>query len=791
MPRRTPGAARQLFVLSFRSIAVLFIAFIFVTPASFAAGKRAPQPAPIHGKKVIALAPVARVQIEMPDGSFHDFGSDFQASMTTQLFKSGRYVVSDLPHVMPRDQAQSALGLMARKPGYEWPGSVVPAATVRVQVEAMSFQTGSRGERMFYGFNERFRTPYNSGSNDYPNEFPLQAQALDGESSQSAGPSWFGNSFDQLGGAVFGSRAGLDLGDGFSLDALFAYLKVKYASYRSELHLRIDIEAPLAGRNEYRLVQVYGHGFFFDVAGGYDRYSAGIRVARRDAMGQALKKAIAAAYGAIDRAVSDLPLTARIDSVLPDGTLLIGTGPAAEVVPGTRYELVDHPAPVGPWIEINESVNVGAIARGIAGTDPESMSWIQPGMILREYRQESEQPSQMSLSALTGAQGFAALSGGPVALPIDQPQKEVPLAATESIELPPFNVPRPDLDGLVPEMSRFKAFLKSLAEILVLPYRVWRYYSYDRTYAAVADPDSEGSTPWLNRALTQRWAKKIGLTRAIQSHALPRQAIVAVIDSGIDYDHSALHSHLWLNPKPQAWDGGVALKKDRYGWDFISGDSRPYDDGYHGTEVASLIAAVSPSAKLMALKVFNPWGVTSSAALNGAFVYAVDHGAHVIVCAWATAVNSQAIREGVAYAQKKGVLVVAAAGDGGLNLRRDPVYPASLSENYDNVLTVAALDDADRLHQGRYRPSNSGASLVGLSAPGLNITAATPRGGRRQETSSAMAAALVAGAAARAVAFSNEGDRPTEWISQLREDSQQVPALVDHVRGGLSLRIRR
>ena len=48
-----------------------------------------------QGKKAVALTPIQNVQIEMPDQSIHNFGEDLQASLTTQLTQSGRYIVID------------------------------------------------------------------------------------------------------------------------------------------------------------------------------------------------------------------------------------------------------------------------------------------------------------------------------------------------------------------------------------------------------------------------------------------------------------------------------------------------------------------------------------------------------------------------------------------------------------------------------------------------------------------------------------------------------------------------
>ncbi len=229
------------------------------------------KPSAFDGKKVVALAPIQRVEIEMPDQSIHNFGEDFQARLTTELLQTKRYIVADTP---PRSRSS------LESPNFFWQSSVAPSVIVNIRVDALSFQTGSRGEKAFYGFEENFRTSFNNGFETISNEFPLRPSSEE--------VSWFGHTFDRKGNIPFDSQSGLDLGD----------------------------------------------GFFFDVAGAYQNFSAGIRVARRDAMLQVLNQAIAASTNVMEHALSPLPLVARVDAVLPNGTVLLGTGPSSEVRTG-------------------------------------------------------------------------------------------------------------------------------------------------------------------------------------------------------------------------------------------------------------------------------------------------------------------------------------------------------------------------------------------------------------------------------------------------------------------------
>jgi hypothetical protein len=764
-----------------------------------AAGKKKTQAPQSNGKRVVAVEPIQNIRIEMPDGNFHDFGSDFYSSLTAHLDESGKYITADKPN---RDgtgaSARSRIDLDP-PPGYEWPSSVVPAATVKMKVEALTFQTGSRGERMYYGFDERFRTPYNNGYEDLANEFPLRTVSFE--------PNWFDRFFDGRGKAPFDSHSGLDIGDGFHFNVYYVWMAVKYALYRSELRIRMDIDAPLAGRHEYRTVHIKGNGYFFDVAGAYLGYSAGIRVARQDAMERALKNAIDGAYDAIDRALSDLPLTARVDAILPDGLVLLGSGKGADIKNGVIYEIAGDPS---VRLEVVGSTSSGAIAQVVKG----SPSRARPGVIVREAIEGMPAPmngvqDSLSLEAppgLASSRSAARTLGGSIGVEPVPGEDGQPPAAIEDITLPWKDLSQANLDGLAPVISWGMAFLKSLGGMAFLPYRIMRYMSYDQAYKAsvqedgmIDDPAHPYEGAWAGEARASAWGHQIGLDQApVMSAAEGREKapVVAVIDSGIDYNHWTLHSHLWLNPNASSIDGaGASGAKDRYGWDFVSGDSRPFDDGYHGTEVASLVSAVAPFARIMPVKVFNPWGITSSAAMLGAFRYAVDHGAKIIVCGWATRLASGAIRDGVRYARDHGVAVVAAAGDRGDKLSEVGAYPAALAATHDNVLVVSGVDSKDQLVAVSGRYSNFDATLVGLSAPGQAIQVSTPRGGSETDTSTALSAGMVAGALARLLADPALGaelaaQAPSAWFARLREEADVIPGLEKGVQGGLRLRVR-
>lgn len=745
-----------------------------VSPEANAAGKKKPVEVPplIDGKRTIAVESVNHVRIEMPNQEFQDFGIDYESRLKTRLNSTGRFLVVDpIAPFEVRAKANSGGDIV-------WTGTHVPAANIRVRVRELSFVTGARGGRMFYGFDEKFRTPFNNGENSLPNEFPLRSVSFE--------PDWFDRHFDKRGVKPFDSLAGLDLGDGFNLNVLFAWLSVKYARYRAQLKLFVEVDAPLAGRNEVRAVDVKAEGYFFDVAGAYAGYSAGIAFARTDAMRRAVARAIDGSVSAIERGLEGLPLTGRIDNITQrDGETLylVGTGGQAQIQTGVQFEVVTDPTLV---LEVTQSVNSGAVMRRVSG----EATFIKPGQILRQ--RSKDQPPVLALDSRAKSLKRKDLEVAPV------------VDASDIINLADENIPRPAFKpGETPDVSMLQAVWQSVLGTVLLPYKIYRYAMYDRPYRAYPDgvsggdsatgpdeDDGETTAPtdgvsaqadWVARSRSEAWAKQIGLnlaptTRVGDALSAP---IVAVIDSGVDYNHPALHAALFLNPE----------NVDRYGWDYVSGDSRPTDDHFHGTETASILTAVEPGARILPVKVFNPWGITNSASIYAAFEYAIARGAKVILCAWATRQPSKAIEMGVAAAQRAGVLVVAAAGDRGDSLRQIAAYPAALATKYGNVIAVAGVDSADRLvtESGRY--SNYDAETVSIAAPGMGLRVARPRARLGRATSTGLAAAQVAGAVARLAALSPQAGM-AELQNQLFEQSDRASALEGKVAGARRLRVK-
>ncbi|MEY4064054.1 MAG: hypothetical protein RIR26_262 [Pseudomonadota bacterium] len=253
----------------------------------------------------------------------------------------------------------------------------------------------------------------------------------------------------------------------------------------------------------------------------------------------------------------------------------------------------------------------------------------------------------------------------------------------------------------------------------------------------------------------------IGAPQAWEVTQGSNDVIVAVVDTGIDYNHPALKDNMWVNAAEAAGQAGVdddgnGIVDDIYGADFISGHATPLDDEGHGSHVAGTIAGslpannfygVAPRARLMAVKTHNTRGEGSKISVVKGILYAADMGARVLNCSWGGAPEAgaydQLLFDAIEYANKKGAVLVAAAGNESANNDQGPHFPA----NYDlaGIISVAASDKLDR----RANFSNYGANSVDLAAPGLGIFSVAAGGkGYTYLSGTSMATPHVAGAVA-------------------------------------------
>ena len=215
--------------------------------------------------------------------------------------------------------------------------------------------------------------------------------------------------------------------------------------------------------------------------------------------------------------------------------------------------------------------------------------------------------------------------------------------------------------------------------------------------------------------------------------------VIAIIDTGIDYNHPDLIDNMWINeieiPDNGIDDDSNGYIDDYYGWDFTnySGDNIPLDSLGHGTYCAGIAGAVGNNSigitgicwdcKIMNVEVFFEH-ISNWEWISKGIKYAADNGADVLSMSFGYYMPSNLIKDVINYAYDKDIVLVAGAGNDGRWL---PLFPAG----YNKVIAVAATDHNDTgMHyydeiDGRWYSSNYG-FWVDFCAPGQDMYSTTP-----------------------------------------------------------------
>jgi subtilisin family serine protease len=269
---------------------------------------------------------------------------------------------------------------------------------------------------------------------------------------------------------------------------------------------------------------------------------------------------------------------------------------------------------------------------------------------------------------------------------------------------------------------------------------------------------------------------KVGAVMGWDSKVGDPKIVIAVVDTGVDYNHKDLAANIWTNTKEVPNNGidddGNGYIDDIRGWDFVSvpsdwvwpgedpgpEDNNPMDFVGHGTHVSGIASGITNNnlgtagmawdCRIMPLRAgyaaSDGYGYLEYFDAGRAIRYAADNGADIINMSWGGLEDSEFIRESLEYAYSKGCVLVAAAGNVTSDYASLPYYPAA----YPEVLAVAATDQDDLLSVWNWYVFSNYGSWVDVCAPGTYVLSTLPGNSYGYYSGTSMASPHVAGLAA-------------------------------------------
>ncbi|WP_373998604.1 S8 family serine peptidase [Bdellovibrio bacteriovorus] len=288
----------------------------------------------------------------------------------------------------------------------------------------------------------------------------------------------------------------------------------------------------------------------------------------------------------------------------------------------------------------------------------------------------------------------------------------------------------------------------------------------------------------------------IGAEQAWDITTGSKDVVVAVIDTGVDYNHPDLVGNMWTNEaeangKPGVDDDGNGIVDDIHGANFVNANAptgNPLDDHGHGSHCSGTIGGTGDDGKgivgvawnvrIMGIKFLSASG---SGSLDGALKgidYATKMGAKIMSNSWGGGGYSETLKQAIERSNAAGALFVAAAGNESNNNDASPTYPAT----YDvpNVLSVAAVDNRGQIASF----SNYGKTKVHVGAPGVNIVSSITGGKYDSWSGTSMATPHVSGMAV--LLASNEPNLTAlEMKERIIATSKPIAGLRGKSKGGM------
>lgn len=618
-----------------------------------------------HERPVVDLTVEDLGPMNAPGGETIRLRDSLNSRLETVLVLQDQLTVTSVES--PDDSLTQSLKTTVSEPLWDHPA--VPSANLRLRIEGFSLVTGTRGNRMAYGF--------------LPGTIPERGHEIDRYV--------FSPSLQERQEGLWKNTTGLELGEGFGFNAIFLFFKIKYATYEARLWLDALAYGLPGSPDIHKKLFLKASGGFFDVVAGYMGYEAGLSFARNDAMNKLLDQSTIKISNWFTPKVSLFPSQAMIFTKTDfngKSGYLVTTAKQTRTPEGRVYCIVDRPS---IKLIVTKTLRNGFFAEGLSSNSEN----IPYGTLLAAGAPCHESSSLVQKSSLS----------------------QLVDTEKETIEWDGGTIPKvKTLNQKVNEISWWTAFARQLAEVFTLPYRVWRYSQYDKS------PDQAN--------------------REFPHHAVQ----VALIDSGIDYNHPELRDQLALFRQGSKVFG---LTDDYLGYDFVSFDNRTFDDHGHGTQMASaLVQTLREQKAILPIKVFNPWGFTTRYAVRTGFQYALERGAKVLVFGASNCGLSRSVFQGWAeQLEKYKAVLIVGAGDESTSQDFLPCFPAALSRVSPRIISVAATTPIINGQNLNLAPrSNYGARTVDLVAS-PPISLAIPRNRRTSSyNSSGVAAAKTAAA---------------------------------------------
>lgn len=293
------------------------------------------------------------------------------------------------------------------------------------------------------------------------------------------------------------------------------------------------------------------------------------------------------------------------------------------------------------------------------------------------------------------------------------------------------------------------------------------YIEFDQVFK-VDPPAADANSSYTAQALDNWGLSRINAQYAWQQGVTGVGVTVAVVDSGVDINHSQLQNQIAYNQGEIGTDSRGRDKRfngvdddgngqidDYAGFDFANNKAAMVDEVQHGTHVAGIIAAqhndsfvrndkvqgLAPGAKVLPVKFI---GATAGS-LDGAIKsleYARKMKVKIVNASWGGPGCSKALSDKIRDVTNDGIIFAVAAGNSGANLDVAPEFPAAYRHSLQ--VTVGSSGMAD----GMSSFSNYSRTLVNIFAPGFNIFSTLPNNQIGAESGTSMATPYVAAALA-------------------------------------------